>query len=128
MRSRAVGVFALFLIAFSVGSFPRAIARQAAQAEQVQDVPEYGPAKGTLVIIGGGETEGTGTSIENVTTSMPSSLRRWTVSEPASFERTATSLFTVPAPPWNISWPTAPATNADACIESNGSCRSSAST
>ena len=60
MRSRAAGVFALFLITFSVGSFPRVIAQQPPQTAQVQDAPEYGPAKGTLVIIGGGQTEGTG--------------------------------------------------------------------
>ena len=60
MRSRAVGVFALFLITFGVGSFPRAIAPQAPQAAQVQEAPEYGPAKGTLVIVGGGQTDGTG--------------------------------------------------------------------
>ena len=29
-------------------------------AVAVQDAPEYGPAKGTLVIVGGGSMDGTG--------------------------------------------------------------------
>src|SRR5262245_2478506 len=59
MRRRAFGVLAVIFITLSVTSFSRAIAWQA-QAQQAQEAPEYGPAKGTLVIIGGGQTEGTG--------------------------------------------------------------------
>jgi hypothetical protein len=32
----------------------------AARTQTPQDAPSYGPAKGTLVIVGGGSTEGTG--------------------------------------------------------------------
>jgi cyanophycinase len=60
MRRRALGVFVVILITFGVGGFPRVRAQQASQAAQIQEAPEYGPAKGTLVIIGGGQTEGTG--------------------------------------------------------------------
>src|SRR5262245_2729626 len=63
MRRRALGVFAVIFITIGVAGFPRALAQQAApatQAAQAQEAPEYGPANGTLVIIGGGQTEGTG--------------------------------------------------------------------
>ena len=63
MRRRALSVFAVILITIAISGFPAALAPQAApatQAVQAQESPEYGPAKGTLVIIGGGQTEGTG--------------------------------------------------------------------
>src|SRR5262245_65189129 len=38
----------------------RQTAQPAAQATAQAEAPEYGPAKGTLVIVGGGGTDGTG--------------------------------------------------------------------
>src|SRR5215211_2983764 len=47
---------ALLLTLIALGSFGGQQASRAA----IQEVPEYGPAKGALVIVGGGPTQGTG--------------------------------------------------------------------
>ncbi|HEX9004806.1 MAG TPA: peptidase S51, partial [Blastocatellia bacterium] len=47
---------ALILALIALGSFVEQKSTSAAS----QEAPEYGPAKGTLVIVGGGPTQGTG--------------------------------------------------------------------
>ena len=52
---------ALFLVAVVIASTARPQAsNQASSNAASQEVPEYGPAKGTLVIVGGGSTNNTG--------------------------------------------------------------------
>jgi cyanophycinase len=66
MRGRAFFVLTVFVFAAALAAFPVAQGRgtppaPAAQAVQAAPAaPDYGPAKGTLVIIGGGNTDGTG--------------------------------------------------------------------
>ena len=60
MSLRKLLVVATAVLALSVGLAPRAQTPQArAAAAAATEAPEYGPAKGTLVIVGGGSTEGT---------------------------------------------------------------------
>jgi len=47
---------ALLLALIALGSF----GAQSSSSAAIQEAPEYGPAKGTLVIVGGGPTQGTG--------------------------------------------------------------------
>lgn len=56
MRFPKLHLFALAVLLLSVGFAPRAASRQATTPAAA---PEYGPAKGTLVIVGGGSTDGT---------------------------------------------------------------------
>ena len=60
MRRRALALLAFLFVTFTVVGFAHAVAPEAQQAQQAQDAPEYGPAKGTLVIVGGGQMDGTG--------------------------------------------------------------------
>ena len=63
MRFNRLHLFALAALCLSIGLAPRAESpRQAAPATTLATnavAPEYGPAKGTLVIVGGGSTDGT---------------------------------------------------------------------
>jgi len=59
MRSPKLQIFALAALCLSIGLSPRAAAPQQAPAAAAASAPEYGPAKGTLVIVGGGSTDGT---------------------------------------------------------------------
>ncbi len=59
MRFRKLLVVTAAVLAFSVGLAPRAQTSQARPAAVAAEAPEYGPAKGTLVIVGGGSTDGT---------------------------------------------------------------------
>src|SRR5258708_11794285 len=54
MRQRSLRVAAALVLLLAAASTPRA--QQPARA----DAPEYGPAKGTLVIVGGGNLNGSG--------------------------------------------------------------------
>ena len=56
MRFPKLHLFALAVLLLSVGFVPRAASQQTAAPAAA---PEYGPAKGTLVIVGGGSTDGT---------------------------------------------------------------------
>ena len=61
MRRRILAVLFAVLAVFIISSGPAAQVSPAPAAPQAQqDAPEYGPAKGTLVIVGGGGTDGTG--------------------------------------------------------------------
>src|SRR6476661_6461743 len=53
MRQRSLGFVAVLLL-LAVVAVPRA------QQPAAADAPEYGPAKGTLVIVGGGNLNGSG--------------------------------------------------------------------
>ena len=62
MRSRTLHLFAAIALLLLVGFAPATALRQApapAAPAQATAPPEYGPAKGTLVIVGGGSTDGT---------------------------------------------------------------------
>ena len=56
-KPRLVIVAALVLLA---GGFATRASQTPQPAQAAQEAPEYGPAKGTLIIIGGGNTNGTG--------------------------------------------------------------------
>ena len=58
MRRRILAVLFAVLAVLIIASGPAAQVSPAAAAQQ--DAPEYGPAKGSLVIVGGGGTDGTG--------------------------------------------------------------------
>ncbi len=58
MRRRILAVLFAVLAVLSIASGPAAQVSPGAAAQQ--DAPEYGPAKGSLVIVGGGGTDGTG--------------------------------------------------------------------
>ena len=61
MRRRIIAVLFIVLAIFIVRSGPAAQVSPAPAAQQTQqDAPEYGPAKGALVIVGGGGMDGTG--------------------------------------------------------------------
>ena len=61
MRRRILAVLFVVLAVFIISSGPAAQVSPAPPAPQAQqDAPEYGPAKGSLVIVGGGGTDGTG--------------------------------------------------------------------
>ncbi len=51
---------ALLLAVIALGSFGGQQSERASNTAASQETPEYGPAKGTLVIVGGGSTNGTG--------------------------------------------------------------------
>jgi len=57
MRSPKFHLFVVAVLLLSIGFAPRAATQQAAATPAA--APEYGPAKGTLVIVGGGSTDGT---------------------------------------------------------------------
>ncbi|HVQ40700.1 MAG TPA: cyanophycinase, partial [Vicinamibacterales bacterium] len=59
MSFRKLFVVTTAVLALSVGLAPRAQTSQARPAAVAAEAPEYGPAKGTLVIVGGGSTDGT---------------------------------------------------------------------
>ena len=59
MSLRKLFVVATAVLALSVGLAPRAQTPQTRPAAVAAEAPEYGPAKGTLVIVGGGSTDGT---------------------------------------------------------------------
>jgi cyanophycinase len=59
MSLRKLLVVTTAVLALSVGLAPRAQTTQARPAPAAAEAPEYGPAKGTLVIVGGGSTDGT---------------------------------------------------------------------
>ena len=61
MKQRSLGVVAALLLLLAA-SAPRAAfdVAQAGQQPAAADAPEYGPAKGTLVIVGGGNLTGSG--------------------------------------------------------------------
>ena len=60
MRSPKLHFFVLAALCLFVGLAPRAqTPQQPANAAATSAAPEYGPAKGTLVIVGGGSTDGT---------------------------------------------------------------------
>ena len=59
MSFRKLLVVTTAVLALSVGLAPRAQTPQARPAAVATEAPEYGPAKGTLVIVGGGSTDGT---------------------------------------------------------------------
>src|SRR5215204_3343606 len=59
MSFRKFFVVCTAVLALSVGFAPRAQTSQARAAAVTAEAPEYGPAKGTLVIVGGGSTDGT---------------------------------------------------------------------
>ncbi len=54
MRPRRLGLLAAIAVLFVAASTPRA------QQTGAVEAPEYGPAKGTLVIVGGGNLTGSG--------------------------------------------------------------------
>jgi cyanophycinase len=58
MRRRILAVLFAVLAVLIIASGPAAQVSPGAAAQQ--DAPEYGPAKGSLVIVGGGGTDGTG--------------------------------------------------------------------
>ena len=60
MRRRILAVLFVVLAIFMIRSGPAAQVSPAPAAQQTQDAPEYGPAKGALVIVGGGGMDGTG--------------------------------------------------------------------
>ena len=63
MLQRLSVLVAALVLLFSIGLSPRAatpLAQGPAATKAAVAAPEYGPAKGTLVIVGGGATEGTG--------------------------------------------------------------------
>jgi cyanophycinase len=60
MTSRKLLLLATSALLLSIGLAPRAAAPRQAPAAPATAVPEYGPPKGTLVIVGGGATDGTG--------------------------------------------------------------------
>jgi len=59
MRFNRLHLFALAALCLSIGLAPRAESPRQAAPATTAAAPEYGPAKGTLVIVGGGSTDGT---------------------------------------------------------------------
>ena len=58
MRSLRTYLASVGVLLLSIGFAPQAATQQAASPAATA-APEYGPAKGTLVIVGGGSTDGT---------------------------------------------------------------------